>query len=473
MDLSRTDAVGQAEAIRSGTISEHELLEATIERIDRVNPQLNAVIHTMYDKARASIDAGLPDGPFRGVPWLLKDLWAHSEGDPWHQGVRGLKNAGATATEDNHLVRRYREAGFVITGRTNTPELGMSASTESLAYGPSRNPWNLSHGTGGSSGGAAAAVAAGIVPAANASDGGGSIRIPAAMCGLFGLKPSRGRVPMGPHNDEWNTSVQHIVSHSVRDAAAILDISAIPMLSSGVVAPNFGLPYADTYRQNPGALRVGFVTTSHRDRIEVQPDVADATRKLAALLETMGHAVEESHPAAIARQQGGSPAVAAATAAWTIERVRERLGREVTEDDVEPGAWLMAQMDPGTGVDVLRSQHEAHLFRREMLSWWEGGFDILVTPTCAHTAPELGTVACTPENPMGALRGSVPYSMFTQMFNSTGQPAMSIPVGLDRNGLPIGVQLVAAYGREDQLLQLATQLEEELRWAETRAPMHP
>ncbi|MDG1367931.1 MAG: amidase, partial [Acidimicrobiales bacterium] len=236
-ELARLDAVALAATIRRGEVSATEVLESTIERLYATDGDINAVIHRHDADARAAVDAGLPLGPFTGVPILMKDLWACEAGRPHHQGVQALKEHRALADRDAHLVEAYRAAGFVSLGRTNTPELGAGATTEPLAYGPSRNPWDLDHGTGGSSGGAAAAVAAGVVPAANARDGGGSNRIPAAMCGLVGLKPSRGRISMGPHMDEWENSVQHVVCHSVRDSAAILDATMGARPGDGVIVP--------------------------------------------------------------------------------------------------------------------------------------------------------------------------------------------------------------------------------------------
>lgn len=475
-ELARMDTIDQAALVRSGELTPVELVEAAIARIEQQNPQVNAVIHKMYDKALA--EAGSPDlanGPFRGVPMLLKDLWPASAGDPFHQGVKGLKAAGHTSEVDSHLVRRYRQAGFVILGRTNTPELGLMATTEPQAYGPSHNPWNLDRGPGGSSGGASAAVASGMVPAANASDGGGSIRIPAAMCGLVGLKPSRGRVPMGPMQDEWSQSVQHVVSHSVRDTAAILDISARPTLGDGVVAPEVGRPWATTSLQDPGSLRIGYMSHCPRPGYEVDPEIAQATVAAAALLADMGHRVDEDHPEVIDQpewqQQFG--ATWAAAAPVTLERLGDLIGRPVTADDVEPGTWAMAQAGAAvTGAQVIKAQQAQHTHRRLMASWWESGFDILVTPTCAQTAPVLGDLTPTDDEPMRGGKGSIPYALYTSMFNSTGQPAISLPLGHSSEGLPIGIQFVAAYGREDLLLQLAHQLEQEVQWANNRAPMH-
>ncbi|NNE73572.1 MAG: amidase, partial [Acidimicrobiales bacterium] len=442
----------------------------------------NAVIHTSYEKAldeAAALEADptdRADAPFRGLPMLLKDLWPHSAGDPFHQGNKGLKNAGYVHPVDSDLVRRYREAGFVILGRTNTPEFGLSATTEPEAYGPTHNPWSLDHGAGGSSGGAAAAVAAGMVPAANASDGGGSIRIPAAMCGLVGLKPSRGRLPMGPSQDEWGNSVQHVVSHTVRDTAQILDATAHPTLGDGVVAPRHGQPYAVSSQQDPGRLRIGFLTESGRPGVDVDAEVAAATRAAAALLGSLGHDLSESHPEAIDQQiyrERMRPAMAAG-AGVAVAHLADLLGREVTADDVEIGTWTMAQAAGQIpAIAALRAQGAAMEFRRHMAQWWEDGFDLLLTPTCAQPAPVLGAMSPTPEEPMRMSTGSIPFAVFTSMFNTTGQPGISLPLARTDSGLPIGMQLVAAYGREDLLLQVANQLEGEVRWAENRAPIHP
>ena len=234
-ELSRLDSVGLAETIRSGEISPVEAVQASIDRIEALDGQLNAVVTRRFERALADAENDIPNGPFRGVPFILKDLWTSSANEPMHLGNKALKEANYISQIESDLARRYREAGFIVVGRSNTPEFGLVGTTEPLSYGPCRNPWNTEYGTGGSSGGAAAAVASGMVPSANASDGGGSIRIPAAMCGLVGLKPSRGRVPMGPLQEEWGLSIQHVVSHSIRDSAAILDATALPTLGDGVV----------------------------------------------------------------------------------------------------------------------------------------------------------------------------------------------------------------------------------------------
>ncbi len=475
-DLARLDAVGLAAAIRAGELSPVEAVTAAVERMERLDPAINAVIHPDPEAAVDAARGPLPDGPFRGVPLLIKDLWPTEAGRPHHMGVSALERAGHRATVDANLTLAYRRAGFVSLGRTNTPELGLVATTEPLSHGPTRNPWNTDHGPGGSSGGAAAAVAAGIVPAANASDGGGSIRIPAAMCGLVGLKTSRGRISMGPHQDEWGTSVQHVVSHTVRDSAAILDATAVAFPGDGVVAPRTGTPWLDHLDAPRAPLRIGFVSSSVRPGFDTHPEVAAAVETTANLLGELGHRVDQSHPPALA----DPTLVADFTSLWTagaaasLRRIGSWLGRELTADDVEPGTWAMAcQGAAVTGTDLLAAQHAQMVFRRRMAEWWADGHDLLLSPTCLRPAPRLGELVPTDDDPMRGLTRSVPYAVFTSPFNVTGQPAISLPVAHTSDGLPIGVQLAAAYGREDLLLGVAAQLEEALQWHRNRAPLHP
>ncbi len=472
--IARLDATGQAELVRTGQVSPTEMLDRAIELADRLDPQLNAIIHRFDDKARAEAASGdLPDGPFRGVPFLLKDLWPASAGDPLHLGLKGLKDAAYRHPADSHLVTNYRRAGFVIFGRTNSPELGLSATTEPLAYGPTRNPWSTSHGSGGSSGGASAAVAAGILPAANASDGGGSIRIPAAMTNLVGLKPSRGRTPMGPLGEEWGTSVQHVVCHTVRDAAGILDVSAIATNGDGVIAPNHGRPYAEAINQPPPKLRIGIRTDN--PRVETHPDCVAGAERAATELEALGHSVEVASPSALFNPDYPSsfPALWSTAIASKFKQISGFLGREVTADDVEPGTWRMAQVaNTITGMDLLNAQNAEQRFRRAVCAWWDD-FDILITPTTAAPPPVIGDLVPTDDDPMRGSVGSIPYALFTAPFNVTGQPAISLPLHRTAEGLPVGAQLIGAYGREDLLLQLGAQIEASVDWAADRSPLHP
>ncbi len=475
------DAVAEAELVRTGQASPLELVDAAIARIEARDGEINAVIHPRFEKARAEAAGELPDGPFRGVPITLKDLWPSSAGDPWHLGVKALRDANYCHTEDSNLVKRYRQAGFVIVGRTNTAELGLAATTEPLACGPTRNPWKLTHSAGGSSGGAAASVAAGMTSIANASDGGGSIRIPAAHNHLVGLKPSRGRMSMGPLQDEWSNSVQHVVCHTMRDAATVLDSTSGPFPGDGVVAPDPGAPFASFLDKPPGPQRIGF-TTQARDDIDVDPTLVAAVRRVAALLDSLGHNVtSEDSPAPLHRSEPAYGLLSMVGTRTQLAALGHRLGRELTADDVEPGTWQIAEMGAGiTGVQVMQAQATVSAMRREMLSWWgdgdgasglTGGHDLLLTPTTALPPAQIGELAATADEPFRAQLGSIPYAVFTSVFNVTGQPALSIPAGFTNDGLPIGVQLVAAYGREDLLIAVGSQLEQAIGWAAHRAPV--
>ncbi len=474
-ELARLDAVALAALIRNGELSPVEAVQASIDRVEALDGQLNAVITRRFEKALEEAEGDLHDGPFRGVPFLLKDLWPASAGDPMHLGNKALKAANYVHPTDSDLTRRYRDAGFVIIGRTNTPELGLVATTEPDSYGPSHNPWNTDHGTGGSSGGAAAAVAGGIVPAANASDGGGSIRIPAAMCGLVGLKPSRGRIPMGPMQDEWGLSVQHVVCHTMRDCATILDVTAIPTMGDGVIAPPTGQPYAAQVGRDPGRLRIGLWNEPPPTGVQLDSQVRDTTAAAATVLEQLGHDVSDSHPPMLENTEiaGAFTALWTAGAAASLAAIGTMLGRDVTEDDVEAATWVMAEMGRSTsGVQVLQAQAAMQTFRRGVAKWHEDGWDLLITPTSCDPAPRLGELVGTPDEPLRGFSRSAPYATFTSPFNVTGQPAISLPLGQSAAGLPIGVQIVAAYGREDLLIQVASQLEAELDWASERAPVH-
>jgi amidase len=475
-ELARTDAVGLAELIRNGELSPVELIDDTIDRIERLNPQLNAVIHPNFEAAREAAAGDLPDGPFRGVPMLIKDLWPAEKGQPFHQGIQGLKNAGYRADLDANIIKAYRAAGFVMAGRTNTPEMGLAATTEPIAHGPTRNPWNLEHGAGGSSGGAAAAVAAGMLPAANASDGGGSIRIPAAMCGLVGLKPSRGRISMGPQRDEWGNSVQHVVSHTVRDTAAILDATAYTFPGDGVIAPAPSAPFLSYVDTDPTPLRIGVLADSVRDNIPIDPEVQAAVRWTADQLQGLGHEMLDDSPPALHDQEliASYGALWTAAVAASLDTFGQWIGRELTEDDVEPMTWALNKRGRTlSALEMTKAGERAMVFRHQMADWWADSADLLLAPTCLRPAPLIGESSGTKENPFENVHVTLAYSTLTAPFNSTGQPAISLPLRHTVGDLPIGLQLIAAYGREDLLLKVAGQLERALPWAQHRAPMHP
>jgi amidase len=465
-DTRWMDATEQAAMVDRGDVSPTELLEAAIERIERIDPAINAVIIRWFDEARSSAD-GAPLGPFRGVPFLLKDLWAHYAGQPLTNGNRALAAERPLSSSDTTLVARYRAAGLVIAGRTSSPELGSVPVTEPLAYGPTRNPWNLDRTPGGSSGGAAAAVASGMVPVAHASDGGGSIRIPASCCGLVGLKPSQGRITLGPHRAETNLGVEHCVSRTVRDTARLLDATCGPGIGDTVIAPAPARPYADEVGADPGPLRIGLLDHEPRGG-RVHADCLAAVRAAAAMLEDLGHHVAPGFPSVLGDATMGQRfgALWAVNMATGIASFGQQIGRELTERDVEPVNWAQAAFARHvSAVDLAQAQAATVDFRRSCQQWWADGWDLLLTPTLAEPPLRVGELDPTPDDPMAGMRRAGEFVPFTPAFNMSGQPAISLPLHWSADGLPIGVQLVAAYGREDVLMRVAAQLESAHPWA--------
>jgi amidase len=465
-DTRWLDATAQAELVRSGEVTPSELLEAAIERIEATDPKLNAVIIRWFDHAREVAAGPVADGPFRGVPFLLKDLWAHYEGQLLSNGNQALKDAQQRSTTDTTLVARFRQAGFVIAGRTNSPEFGSLPTTEPTAWGPTRNPWNTDHSSGGSSGGSAAAVASGMVPMAHASDGGGSIRIPASACGLVGLKPTQGRITLGPFRDESNLGVELCVSRSLRDTVGLLDAVRGPGVGDTVIAPAPLRPYLEELGEPQAPLRVGFLD-HHPFGQPVHPECALAARNAAALLETLGHHVEAGFPPAM-----GNPDFARRfSALWatnmgaSFARVAQQLGRDLEPGDVELHNWAQAEYARSVnGVDYALALAANVEFRRATQQWWADGWDLLVTPTLAEPPTRIGEFANQPEQPLAPMIRSGQYVAFTPAFNSSGQPAISLPLHWTADGLPVGVQLVAAYGREDLLIRVASQIEQAQPW---------
>jgi amidase len=464
------DATAQAALVRAGEVKPVELVDAAIERIERLNPALNAVIHPLFDKARRAAEGELPDGPFRGVPFGLKDLYAGSEGDPICNGNAALRAAGTRADADTTLVARYRAAGLVFVGRTNTPEFGSLPTTEPVAFGPTHNPWDLTRSPGGSSGGSAAAVAAGLIPAAHASDGGGSIRIPASCCGLVGLKVTQGRMSLGPAGDESGLGVQHVVTRSVRDCAALLDATCGPAPGDMVVAPAPARPYADEVGAEPGPLRIGVL--AHNPRGDLDPECERAVREAATMLEALGHHVTDEWPAPLADEGFGARfgALWAVNMAMAAARTGALVGRDLGPDDMEPVNWAMVEAAEGAkAVDYAGVLATIVPYRRAMAAWWASGFDLLLTPTIAVTPWKLGVLANDSASPLGPSIAGGRFVPFTPPFNTTGQPAISLPLH-QSGGLPVGIQLVAAYGREDVLIRLASQLEAAHPWADRHPP---
>jgi len=473
-DLLSLDATAQAELVRSGDVKPTELVEAAVARAGAVNDDLNAVIHPRYEDAVSEAGGDLPDGPFRGVPFVVKDLDGSWAGLPLHMGTRFLRDRSYVATADDTLTERFRAAGLVVIGKTNTPELGLVPSTEPEAYGPTHNPWDLTRTAGGSSGGSAAAVAASIVPMAHAGDGGGSIRIPASACGLVGLKPSRGRVPVGPEVGEaWAGLVGRLaVTRSVRDTAALLDAVAGPSVGDPSWAAPPARPFAEEVDADPGSLRIGWITDPPDGSATTDPEVAAVVERTAAALVGLGHRVEQASPPALA-----DPTTIAhflpCFGSWTaheLDHLGEMAGEAVTEDSVEPGTWAVAELGRATtAAQYLAGLDGLHRLARRVVSWWlDDGWDLLLTPTIPEIPPTLGQFGATPDNPLAGVLRATPIVAFTVPFNVTGQPAISLPVGESEAGVPIGVQLVSAPARDDVLIGVASQLEAAMPWADRR-----
>ena len=472
-DTRWMDATAQAELVAKGDVSPMELTEAAIERIEQLDEPINAVILRWFDHARdVAASADLPDGPFRGVPFLLKDLWAPYAGQPMTNGNVALRDAKPISPVDSTLVSRFRAAGLVTLGRTNSPELGSLPVTEPVAYGPTRNPWHTDHVPGGSSGGAAAAVAAGMVPIAHASDGGGSIRIPASCCGLVGLKTSQGRITLGPMQTESGLSVQFCVSRSVRDSARLLDAVHGPGVGDTVMAAPPSRPYIDEVGADPGRLRIGILDADPRGR-PLHPDCVEAVRSAAAQLEALGHDVSHGYPAALS-DASFTPrfmAIWGANMAIGLGAYGEALGRDLTEDEVEIVNWAQARFaDQITSVEYAKGLAATAEFRRAVQQWWSDGWDLLLSPTLAEPPVRIGEHDPLPDDPMAGMKRAAEWVSFTPPFNVSGQPAINVPLHWNDAGLPVGIQLVGAYGREDQLLQVAGQLEAAHPWAHRTPP---
>ena len=472
-ELGFLSATEQAALVRSKEVSPVELVDDAINRIDKLNGELNAVIIERFDKARAEAAGELPDGPFRGVPMVLKDLDGASKGDPHHCGMKWLKDMNWTEEADTFSVANLRATGGVFLGKSNCPELGLVPTTEPEAYGPSRNPWDTTRSTGGSSGGSAAAVASGMVAIGTAGDGGGSIRIPASECGLVGLKPTRGRVSLGPaHGQLWSgLVVRGVLTRTVLDTAVALDAMSKPMVGEPYYAPPFERPLAEEVGVDPGKLRIGFTTTAPAGMAQTQADPIAAVEDAAQLLESLGHTVEESAPAALYDTDIANYAIhlISGPLAQELDFWEKKTGKKIDLDQLELGTKVFVDMSAqALARDYIDAVEQVHLLSRKVQRWWADGFDLLLTPTIPEPPPELGQFAATEENPLNAMLRSSSIVPFVAPFNLTGQPGISLPLHWNEAGLPIGVQLVAAYGREDVLVRIASQLEEARPWKDKR-----
>jgi amidase len=492
-EYDRYDALGLAGLVRKKEITPQELCEEAISRIDHTNPRLNAVIYRMYDIAHKALKGSLPEGPFTGVPFLLKDLLTSYAGVPLTMGSRAYQYY--VPMHDSELMKRYKATGVVILGKTNTPEFGLVGYTEPELHGPTRNPWNLDHTPGGSSGGSGAAVAAGMVPMASGGDGGGSIRIPASCCALFGLKPSRGRVPTGPEYGEiWQgAAVEHVITRSVRDSAAMLDAICGADPGAPYVISGPERPYLEEVDRDPGPLRIAFTTRSPLGT-EVHPECRKAVEEAAHLLAGLGHKMEEAEPGidgiALAKSYLMMYFGEIAADVLAMEKV---LGRKPRHMDVEAPTWVLKMLGNAfTAGEFVLAMREWNIFTRQMGTFHQK-YDIFLTPTLAFPPVRIGELKPKPAekvlmkivNPLNLgklirMSGIVDKlaienlakTPFTQLANLTGQPAASVPLHWTPDGLPCGVQLIAPFGGEASLFRLGGQLEKARPWFDKRPPMN-
>jgi amidase len=466
-DLRWLDATAQAELVANGEVTPTELVDAAIARAEAINPALNAIVIPMYDEARAAAK-DTPDGPLKGVPFVLKDLAAEYAGVAFNEGSRFLE--GYVPDGDQELTRRYKAAGLVTIGKGNTSEYGLLPTAEPELYGPARNPWNTDHMTGGSSGGSSAAVAAGIVPVAHANDGGGSIRIPASCCGLFGLKPTRARNSLAPHYGDIGSGIvhEHVVSRSVRDSAAVLDATS-GMVPGDPYAPTPPVrPFALEIGADPGKLRIALMTGS-MNGCEVHKDCVAAAEVAAKLCESLGHTVEVAAPdVAWEKTANLFSALWAGQFGWIVADWSRRVGRAPEEKYFEPWTWRMWEVAQQTSAaDYLISVQDAQAIARKVAQFFES-YDVLLTPTVAAPPLPVGSFKWTPERRREARAAVAQFSSHTPIFNITGQPAMNVPLNWNDAGLPIGTQFAGRYGDEAMLFRLASQLEAAQPWAERR-----
>lgn len=462
------DGLGLAALVKSGEVSPAELVEAAIERIERHNGQLNAVVYKAYDEARAAAKGPLPDGPFKGVPFLIKDLGMPVAGWPRSYGSRFARDI--IDQEDGGLTARYRATGVIPLGKTNTPEYGITGTTEGAHLGACRNPWNPEHISGGSSGGSASAVGAGMVPLAHASDGLGSIRIPAALCGLVGMKVTRDRNPNMPDGFDYAAGfvVDHVVSRSVRDSAAMLDATGYPEPGSPYPPPPKARPYMEEIQASPGRLRIAWSAETPSGK-PIHPEVQAALERTAALLKGLGHEVVEKGMGLDYRALYTARApLSGANFAAGMARLIDQIGREPEEDELEPLTW--ASLKGGrkvSGADALRSLQELRMLNRVTLGFFED-WDVYLCPVTGTPTPKVGYIDPVAVEPRELNRRQAEVFPFTPPFNFSGQPSLSLPLEQDSAGLPIGMMFTARYADEATLFRLAAQLEKEAPWAGRR-----
>lgn len=462
-ELMRLDATAQAALVRSKQVHARELVAEAIARVERLNPQLNAVITPLFESALAAAERPLA-GPFAGVPFLLKDILAALGGVRQAAGSRFLRDF--VPGHDSELTRRFKRAGLIVIGKTNCPELGILPTTEPKWQGATRNPWSLDRTPGGSSGGSAAAVAAGLVPMAHANDGGGSIRIPASCCGLFGLKPTRGRVPLGADLGDiaGGLVVEHALTRSVRDSAALLDAIAGPMPGDPYSAPPPARPFVEEVGLPPGRLRIAFTTTA--EGVTVHEDCRAAVAAAARLCSELGHEVTEAGPVFDREAWRDSFFVIwTSSIAWALDQAARAVGRTPAPDEIEPLTAALAEAGRQHSAPAyLRAWEELQRQNRRFMTFF-ADHDLWLTPTLTQPPPPLGAFDAPADFPLAALLFAAEFVAFTPLANVTGQPAMSVPLAVNSSGLPIGVQFLARAGDEATLFRLASHLEQARPWS--------
>jgi len=465
------DATAQAQLVKQREVKPIELVDAAIERIERLNTTLNAVVTPMYEQARTAVTGELPDGPFTGVPFLLKDIFASYAGVRMTFGSAFLRDY--VPDHDSELVIRLKRAGLIILGKTNLSEFGLIPTTEPRLFGSTRNPWDTGRTPGGSSGGSAAAVAAGMVPAAHGADGGGSIRIPASCCGAFGLKPTRARNPVGPDYGDLLGGLEsdHALTRSVRDSAALLDATSGPDVGDPYWAPPPARPFLQEVGADPGRLRIAFSAEAPTGTA-VHPDCVSAVREAAALCVDLGHEVVETAPA-LSGELLIQPFITiwAAGCAMAVDGLALLTGRIATPDQFEPLTWALCEM----GRRISASSYLIAVAVLQRVARDAGHFfvdyDVWLTPTLAEPPVPLGTFDSPPENPLKVLDRVAEFMPITPIANFTGQPAMSVPLFWNADGLPVGTHFMGRFGDEATLFRLAAQLEEARPWAGRRPPI--
>jgi amidase len=472
-EYANFDGLGLAELVRSRKVSPEELVRTARDAIEAANPQLNAVIGLLEQEAQATLKRGLPEGSFTGVPFLLKDLVLHAAGIASDSGSRFFQ--GLVLPHDTTLMARFRRAGLIPLGRTNTPELGYNATTEPVLHGPTRNPWNPEFSPGGSSGGSAAAVSAGIVPVAYANDGGGSIRIPASLCGLFGLKPSRGRNPSGPDVAEGmnGLAVEHVVSRTVRDSAAMLDATIGPDVGDPFIIAPPERPYLEEVGRAPGRLRIAFSRGSPSGGA-VSPECVAAVEDAARLCQSLGHEVAEAQPGYSHEALHSALVVlwSAGLAGW-VYGTAAATGRKPAPEQFEAATWATVEHGLSLrGVELQRAFAQVNQIARVMGRFFVK-HDVLLTPTLPVAPFRLGVLNSNAPLPAHEwAQQALEYCVFTSPFNVTGQPAMNVPLHWSPQGMPIGVQFAGRMGDEATLFRLAGQLEQARPWVGRKPPIH-